>query len=620
MKIGLNIFSLQAQSGLRKSTLELSKVYERLASGMRINRASDDVAGLAVAAGLSADRHVLNQGVRNVNDAISLLSTADAALQALQSIVSRQKELAQQSANGTYTTSQRSSLQQEMNALNEEFNRIVQTTEFNGMSLLSDPDYQFTVQAGYGTENAISIDYSDEFSRAVGTGQVASVTSANPTTGYMFAEFADLNGDGKQDMIRGNVAAGLGSISVSYGNGDGTFANGVTYLTGTVTAGYQFTYADLNNDGTKDIALANHITSDVSILIGNANGTFGAALTISTNTGFNGENRSSSVGDVTGDGIVDIVTGDLNTSALWIIAGNGDGTFNAAVSQVGFAGFDSELYDFDHDGDLDIIIGTEGRLLYNDGTGVFTAQQDVFNSFYTTAVKLADVNSDGVLDAIGSDDALFIAIGNSDGTFQAATSRAFAGTQMRALDVGDINGDGIVDIVLGDYAINTAYMLLGNGDGTFTAGSSAALSINARNVYLVDLNNDNVDELFITEHNTDLYNIVYQTQTTGVRQGLIDISDAAAAGIALSVLTIDEERINQGLGAIGAAQSRFAHTVSNLQSISANYYEAERRILDSDIAEDVAHLLRFQILQKAATGLLTHANMQADLILKLLED
>ena len=115
--IASNIASLQAQRKLSSATTRLSTVFERLASGSRINKASDDAAGLAIAESLRTDARVYAQAVRNVNDGISTLAIAEGALKQLSGIVVRQKELAEQAANGVYSTKQREALETEANAL-----------------------------------------------------------------------------------------------------------------------------------------------------------------------------------------------------------------------------------------------------------------------------------------------------------------------------------------------------------------------------------------------------------------------------------------------------------------------------------------------------------------------
>lgn len=136
MRIGSNISSLVAQRRLSEATNILGQVSERLSSGLRINRASDDAAGLAIAENLNANRRISTVAMRNVSDGQSLLSIADGALAQQTSIITRMQELAAQSANGTFSTAQRSSLDKEFQAIKAEFFRISQTTMFNGLSLL----------------------------------------------------------------------------------------------------------------------------------------------------------------------------------------------------------------------------------------------------------------------------------------------------------------------------------------------------------------------------------------------------------------------------------------------------------------------------------------------------
>jgi flagellin-like hook-associated protein FlgL len=131
-------------------------ISERLSSGMRINRASDDAAGLAVASQLQADSRIKNQALRNINDFQSVTAIASGAVDALRTITERQRELATQAANGTYSGTQRAALQSEMTKLTEEYNRVIGSTSFNGISLLSNSSQEFRVQMGTGVENSLS--------------------------------------------------------------------------------------------------------------------------------------------------------------------------------------------------------------------------------------------------------------------------------------------------------------------------------------------------------------------------------------------------------------------------------------------------------------------------------
>ena len=142
-----NIASLHAQTELNKTTNALAKTFERLSSGLRINSASDDPAGLAVADMLRSQARVAGVAIRNAHDGISLTSVADSALGTVSSILSRMGELAEQGASGTYTMSQRSALSSEFLALGSEIDRIAKTTEFNNNFLLSNSS-AVTLQVG----------------------------------------------------------------------------------------------------------------------------------------------------------------------------------------------------------------------------------------------------------------------------------------------------------------------------------------------------------------------------------------------------------------------------------------------------------------------------------------
>lgn len=135
--IGSNISSLNAQRRLSSSTDGLNKVFQRLSSGQRINTAADDAAGLTIADSLRASQKVSGIGMRNASDGLSYISIADGAMAEVGNVLNRLAELAQQSANGVYSPTQRSALQGEFASLSSEIERISATTIFNDVVLLS---------------------------------------------------------------------------------------------------------------------------------------------------------------------------------------------------------------------------------------------------------------------------------------------------------------------------------------------------------------------------------------------------------------------------------------------------------------------------------------------------
>jgi len=156
--IGSNIASLQAQRRLGIASEALSSTYEKLSSGQRINKASDDAAGLAIADSLRANQRVASVAIRNANDGISTIAIADSALGEIGNVLSRLAELSEQSANGVFSTVQRSALQNEFTALGSEIERIAVTTEFNGVKLLSG-NASLILQVGFSSASTSQISY-----------------------------------------------------------------------------------------------------------------------------------------------------------------------------------------------------------------------------------------------------------------------------------------------------------------------------------------------------------------------------------------------------------------------------------------------------------------------------
>jgi len=150
IRINTNVASINTQRHLANSTMSFGKSMEKLSSGLRINRAGDDAAGLAISENLKSDIRALNQASRNAADGISLVQTGEGALDEVSSILQRMKELAEQSMNGTLTDTDRGYLDSEYTALSSEIDRIAAGTEFNGVSLLSG-GLDVDIQVGIGT-------------------------------------------------------------------------------------------------------------------------------------------------------------------------------------------------------------------------------------------------------------------------------------------------------------------------------------------------------------------------------------------------------------------------------------------------------------------------------------
>jgi len=173
--INTNIMSLVAQRSLNMSQNSMATSLERLSSGLRINRAADDAAGLAVSETMTLQIRGLGQAIRNANDGISLAQTAEGAATELSSILQRMNELAVQATNGTYSDEDRDQLDLEFQALDDELADIVDNAEFNGQTIFSN---DFTIQVGDKSGDTITITGVDLSSIATGTDLQSSANAA----------------------------------------------------------------------------------------------------------------------------------------------------------------------------------------------------------------------------------------------------------------------------------------------------------------------------------------------------------------------------------------------------------------------------------------------------------
>jgi flagellin len=189
--INTNVMALNAQRNLGQSQGALSKSMQRLSSGLRINSAKDDAAGLAISDRMTAQIRGLNQAARNANDGISLAQTAEGALQESTNILQRMRELSVQSANDTNTGSDRSSINAEVKQLKEELDRIAQTTQFNGKNLLDGTMNNATFQVGANAGDNQKISFSIASARTADLGVNAEQTAAVAGSGAFTAASQD---------------------------------------------------------------------------------------------------------------------------------------------------------------------------------------------------------------------------------------------------------------------------------------------------------------------------------------------------------------------------------------------------------------------------------------------
>lgn len=244
--INTNIASLNAQRNLNKSQSALSTSLQRLSSGMRINSAKDDAAGLAISERFTAQIRGLNQAVRNSNDGISLAQTAEGALGEVTNNLQRIRELAVQSANATNSNSDRAAMQKEVAELISEIDRVATQTNFNGVKLL---DGSFTAQAfqvGANVGETISVNsIVDATKNGLGLTQGGATVAGGAVTAALAAGDLEINGVDIGAVASGSakdIAAAInnnatldGSVRASAST-EADLSSGFTTITGTTAA------------------------------------------------------------------------------------------------------------------------------------------------------------------------------------------------------------------------------------------------------------------------------------------------------------------------------------------------------------------------------------------------
>jgi outer membrane protein assembly factor BamB len=293
-----------------------------------------------------------------------------------------------------------------------------------------------------------------------GDGSFGPANAYTTGIGTVAVATADLNGDGHLDLVvlsdGESSAAGTwpGTASVFLGNGDGTFQPPVAYPT--LADSGALAIADLNGDGKPDLLDGNGLLDGVEVLLGKGDGTFQPGVAYSTGTAA----TSIADGDLNGDGILDVVVSD-GAANVDVLLGNGDGTLQSALAYPSFqeSCCDTEpdsvsIAELNGDGKLDIAVanwgGSNVSVLLGNGDGTFEPQVSYATNTVPASLQIADMNGDGkpdlvVADAFASPD-VSVLLGNGDGTFQA--QRFFpVHNDTGALAVADVNGDGRPDVV-----------------------------------------------------------------------------------------------------------------------------------------------------------------------------
>jgi flagellin len=671
--INTNVASLNAQKNLTQSQNALATSLQRLSSGLRINSAKDDAAGLAISDRFTTQIRGLNQAGRNANDAISLSQTAEGALSEVTSNLQRIRELAVQSVNATNSASDRAALDLEVQQRLAEIDRISSTTSFNGQKILDGTFGNAAFQIGANVGETISLDLTTSM-RQSAIGQSATVASNVNLTSV----FSDVNGlqvnDGELTVAfnggtAANVAAGTYSTAASLATAiDAAYV--VAGGTGSIASvsGDTLTITNTSTVGNVIVGGADATTAGIASTLAAASAT---PITDNTITTADFEyNITDLTLDFNGGTAAVIATGAQDAASL-------AAAINTAATTAKGSALVSPIATVNATGGIDInnaeassfnFAGATDATALGLGTVVAAGTDTVAstNFQFTVSDLSVDVGAGagavnvvaGAYDAAGLTAAINTAAGSTiaavDGaggiTVSNATANAFTfagATDVAALGIGTVAAQTPSDVgvslttefaaantgtpltlAAGQLSIQIGSATAVSVAGTFNSGQELADGINSQ-VEGVNATYDSTTGLIQLQSSSDI--TLSSSDTTLTDLGLT--AGTAAVSGSLSTVTVGSLsaandavfRLDAALGSVselrstfGAIQNRFESTISNLSTAVENLSAARSRILDADFAAETANLTRAQILQQAGTAMLSQANSLPQNVLSLL--
>ena len=562
MIINHNMNALNAHRNMGVNNTNAGKSMEKLSSGLRINRAGDDAAGLAISEKMRGQIRGLTQASRNASDGISLVQTAEGALNETTNILQRMREISVQSANSTNTETDRAALQEELNQLTTEINRIGNTTEFNTQKLLN---------GGAGTSSSANI---------------TDAASASVTTGTFVAK--DLSA--KADM--------KASIKV-----DGTTFNISDALRKDWTQ---------NNDIDKVITELNKVTaggkklSDV-VDISKDNGKL---VFTAKSTG-----KSSSVEISTNEGELAKMFGYTDETDLKNKA-NGEGN-NATVQKHGLQGVGTKLTS-----KTDNVVVTKGQE-FKVTVGSDSEVSVKFTKDKTYDVKNTDANvAQAAREELVKDINEALQKAGLSGKVTASLSNDNQ-LQMISENGKDIAITGMANFGIDDAAkVQNVNQVV--GAGAQGAGFEVNLQIGANSGQAMNLSIGDMRAaaLGITGNTgqtgfSSTNNVSNGTDTISTEASL-DITNASSASSAITAIDSAMEKVSSERAKLGAVQNRLEYTISNLDNTAENLTSAESTLRDVDMAKEMMEYSKNNILSQAAQSMISQANQQPQNVLQLL--
>jgi|GEM_PF-1380478 len=331
----------------------------------------------------------------------------------------------------------------------------------------------------------------------------------------------DVNNDGKQDIVVQNIGYALPNsgprydyVSLFLGKGDGGFNSRIDTPTGSYSN--WLGSGDFNGDGKVDFVTPNYCGESITILLGRGDGTF--SRNDISNAGGTISPSFVTTGDVDGDGKIDILTTNQNSSNLSVFLGRGDGTFQAPnVIPTSAIPNRIVLGDFNSDGKTDLVVhtnpgsGPTNTLFLGTGAGGFASNSTIG---ITGELTVGDFNRDGSLDLAGTEtNTVKVLLGNGNATFK--TAQSFAATGVGASIIAtDINGDGALDLQLTQFNNNTVAVMVGSGDGTFKSPLTFGTGTNPFTVASADFNNDGKRDLVVSNLNSNNLSVLLHLDNT----------------------------------------------------------------------------------------------------------
>ena len=681
--INTNIKSMVAQDALSVNNRTLSTAMQRLSTGSRINSAADDAAGLAISTRMDAQIRGLNMAIRNANDGISLMQTAEGALNEVTNMLQRMRELATQSLNGSYNDTDRKSLDAEVQQLKQEIDRVATTTQFNNQNILDGSYKNRVFQIGDKPDASLAVNISSVKTKDLGLGTGGGVAdtlvSGRLSLGTAVAKGdikingqdvgAIASGDDMEDVIKAindnvdNVQASGYNVVVAKQKGNGVTLDGkfqievkelgqgnATTFKISASNSMDELVANINNEtggvvkasinGDGKLVLANSTGATIKVTDQSASG----AATFDGGSGFGGTTQQ------TFQGFLKLTSTD--GSSIRVERGNvGDtapGT-DADLEVLGFREVTKET-----ESDAYTVTGKEltavtawsktdmkinGVEIYDEdiATSSFQGKLDAINNFSDKTGVVASAVFDKVftVDTTKVTSGKNIVVNGHTATLTASTVADIV-TQLNTLT----DKTGIKATQQGNNVVLTgrnvqSITVSQDEDMLGVAGTSigtSAVDYYGR-IQLDSINNKPIsielgDSAAVAEHgfletNVGAADYEVNAPTIGTGSGSavagVTVSTQAQANDAIKSLDAAIANVSAMRGDMGAVQNRLTHTINNLSNVVTNTSASRSRIQDTDYATETASLARAQIIQQAATAMLAQANQAPQSVLALLK-